>query len=167
MTEKDRKNKNSTLKLEIPPPKVWSDLVDVGGIGGLLKIFFSLLAWFCLAFSKSNFDALIWNTIILNIPCFIDVLDFKVPSNVSTDSFKNLRGGIIAGMFLFILFSSGLILAPVVIEGVNLDNDFVKGCLKAFASLSVISSIFSYAGKVYTEKSRLQQAEGRQGTTKD
>lgn len=149
----DKNNQNFT------PPKSISYLIDMGGVGGLFKIGLSLVAWIYLFLFQDRLDVLIWNTIILNAPCFIDIVEYKVPPNVQTPPFYKFRGWLIALFIIAFLFCLFLWGGSANAERLNFDNDIVKLTLKVSISLSIIGTGFSYIGKIYTENSRTKQAE--------
>lgn len=196
MTGQDKKDKNNILKPKISNFELVSYLVDVGGVGGVVKIIFAVVVWILLCRYQNGLNELIWNVMILDIPCLIDVLSFKIPFEASTKRLQIFRGMLITILFTAILFSliflGDSLMKNSPVEGSLMkdspaedslmedspaedlmdaertnSDDFIIKTLKAFASLSVIGTGFSYAGKVYTEKSRLQQAEDQEGTATD
>lgn len=152
--------KDETQKPKISFAGLISYLVDVGGAGGLIKTGLAFLVWGYLFF-QDKVDVLIWNTLILCVPCLIDVIEFKkVPPNVQSEIFSQFRGWLMILLWVAILFSVFLYGGSANIEGFNCDNIIVKYILKFFILFSVIGVGFSYAAKVYTEGDRLKRAEG-------
>lgn len=159
MAKQFKKESEGVSNQKISFPSLISQLVDIGGVGGLIKIGIAFIIWVLLLF-QNNLNLLVWNTLILNIPCVVDVFEFKnVPNNIQTEKFQKFRGVLIVLLIISILFSLSVWGIQANIEKFNLDKAIIKGIFKFFCSLSVIGVGVVYIGKIYAEGFRLKQIE--------
>ena len=132
-------------------------IIKVGGFGGIVKALLTLLASILLVF-EARINVLLFNLLILNTPCLIDCIETKrIPENVASKAFINIRTGVIIALWVSIIFS--LITFIIGTEVELAEIGWLGYIVKAFNFFSVSGVVVDYTSKIYVEEEIRKQID--------